>query len=119
MTVTPLPSNPSHDHLKYQAKDLLKEHAAHTPGVAQRIREFHPRFGQATDAEIFGAHLSLSDAQLAIARENGFPSWARLKAHIERPALSDQLNLTHHERIEDPTLRTALELLDAVERTNL
>src|SRR5260221_3622030 len=119
MPVRRLPSNPNLDHLKYQAKDLLKEHAAHTPGVAQRIREFHPRFGQATDAEIFDAHLSLSDAQLAIAREHGFPSWARLKAHIERPVLSDQLTLPHHERIEDPTFRRAVELLDAGDVANL
>jgi hypothetical protein len=112
MPVRRLPSNPNLDHLKYQAKDLLKEHTARTPGVAQRIREFHPRFGRATDAEIFDAHLSLSDAQLAIAREYGFPSWARLKAHIEKPALSDQLNLPHHERIEDVTFRRAVDLLD-------
>jgi hypothetical protein len=113
MPVRRLPSNPNLDHLKYQAKDLLKGRTAHSPGVAQRIREFHPRFGRATDAEIFDAQLSLSDAQLAIAREYGFPSWARLKAHIEKPALSDQLNLPHHERIEDATFRRAVELLDA------
>ena len=113
MPVRRLPSNPNLDHLKYQAKDLIKEHTAHTAGVAQRIREFHPRFGRATDAEIFDTQLSLSDAQLAIAREYGFPSWARLKEHIEKPALSDQLNLPHHERIEDATFRRAVELLDA------
>jgi hypothetical protein len=113
MPVRRLPSNPNLDHLKYQAKDLLKEHTAHTPEVAQRIREFHPRFGRATDAEIFDAQLSLSDAQLAIAREYGFPSWARLKAHIEKQTLSDPLNLPHHERIEDATFRRAVELLDA------
>jgi hypothetical protein len=107
-----LPSNPNLDHLKYQAKDLLKEHTARTPGVAQRIREFHPGFDRAMDAEIFDAHLSLSDAQLAIAREYGFPSWARLKAHIEKPALSDQLHLPHHERIADATFRRAVDLLD-------
>ncbi len=112
MPVRRLPSNPNLDHLKYQAKDLLKEHTARTPGAAQRIREFHPRFGRATDVAIFDSHLSLSGAQLAIAREYGFPSWARLKAHIERPALSDQLNLPHHERIEDATFRRAVELLD-------
>src|SRR5258707_1783351 len=113
MPVRRLPSNPNLDHLKYQAKDLLKEHTARTPGVDQRLREFHPGFDRATDAEIFDARLSLSDAQLAIAREHGFPSWARLKAHLERPALSDQLNLPHQERIEDPTFRRAVELLDA------
>ena len=113
MPVRRLPSNPNLDHLKYQAKDLLREHTARTPGVAQRIREFHPRLGRATDAEIFDAHLSLSDAHLAVAREYGFPSWTRLKAHIEKPALSDRLNLPHHERIEDATFRRAVDLLDA------
>lgn len=113
MPVRPLLPNPNLDHLKYQAKDLLKEHKDCTPGAAQRIREFHPRYGRATDAEIFGAHLKLSDAQLTIARESGFPSWARLKAHIEKPTLADRLQLPHHERIEDATFRRAVDLLDA------
>jgi hypothetical protein len=112
MPVRRLPSNPNLDHLKYQAKDLLKERAAHTPGVAQRIREFHPRFRRAGDAEIFDAQLSLSDAQLTIAREYGFPSWARLKRHIEKPTLSDRLDLPHQQRIENATFRRAVELLD-------
>jgi len=113
MPVRPLPSNPSLDHLKYQAKDLRKAHAARNAEVAQRLREFHPRFTWATDAEIFDAHLSHGDAQFAIARESGFPSWARLKRHIEKPTLSDRLNLPHHERIEDPPFRRGVDLLDA------
>jgi Ankyrin repeats (many copies)/Ankyrin repeats (3 copies) len=113
MPVRPLPPKPSLDHLKYQAKDLRKAHAARNPEVAQRLREFHPRFTRATDAEIFDGPLSLSDAQLAIAREAGFPSWARLKRHIEKPTLCDRLNLPHHERIEDTTFRRAVDLLDA------
>ena len=113
MPVRPLPSNPNLGHLKYQAKDLLKEHAARTPDVAQRIREFHPRFGRADDAEIFEAQFRLSDAQLTIAREHGFPSWARLKRHIEKPTLSDRLDLPYQQRIEDATFRRAVELLDA------
>ncbi len=119
MPVRRLPINPNLAHLKYQAKDLLKGHTARTPGAAQRMREFHPRFAGATDAEIFNAQLKLSDAQLAIAREYGFPSWARLKAHIEEPTLSDQLHLPHHERIEDATFRRAVELLDAGNVTGL
>ena len=113
MPVRPLPSHPNLDHLKYQAKDLRKAHAARNPEAAQRLREFHPRFARATDAEIFNARLSLTDAQLAIAREAGFPSWARLKRHIEKPTLSDRLNLPHHERIEDTTFRRAVDFLDA------
>ncbi|HTC42392.1 MAG TPA: ankyrin repeat domain-containing protein [Candidatus Acidoferrales bacterium] len=113
MPVKRLPSNPNLDLLRYQARDLLRDHAGRDPGVAQRIREFHPRFDHATDAEIFAAQLSLSDGQLTIARECGFPSWTRLKRHIEKPTLSDRLNLPHHERIEDVTFRRAVMLLDA------
>lgn len=108
-----LPPNPNLDHLKHQAKDLLKDHAARDRAVAQRIREFLPRFREAADREIFEAHLSLSDAQLAIAREYGFPSWTRLKRWIERPSAIDDLNRPHHERIEDPVFRRAVDLADA------
>jgi len=113
MPVRRFPSNPDLDHLRYQAKDLLKLHAARDPGVAQRIREFHPHFRKATDDQVFDAQLSLSDAQLTTAREYGFPSWTRLKRHIEKPTLSDRLNLPHHERIEDAIFRRAVDLLDA------
>ncbi len=119
MPVRALPSNPNLAHLKYQAKDLLKAHAARDPRAAQRLREFHPQFQRATDAEIFAAGLTLTDAQLAIAREYGFPSWARLKHHIETPTLSDQLNLPHHQRIEDPTFRRAVELIDSGDTAGL
>jgi hypothetical protein len=70
MPVRHLPSNPNLDHLKYQAKDLLKERTARTLGVAQRIREFHTRFRRATDAEIFDAQFSLSDAQPSVTGPN-------------------------------------------------
>jgi hypothetical protein len=113
MPVRPLPEKPSLQHLKYQAKDVLKRHAAHDPAVAQRIREFHPRWAKASDAKIFATDLTLSDAQLTIARECGFSSWTKLKRRVERPKPGDQLNLPHHERIEDPTFRRAVELLDA------
>ena len=113
MPVRRLPSNPNLDHLKYQAKDLLKEHKARTPGAAQRIREFHPRYSRATEAEIFSSPLKLSDAQLTIARESGFPSWARLKTHIEKPTLADRLDLPHQQRIENATFRRAVDLIDA------
>jgi len=113
MPVNPLPSNPNLDHLKRQAKDLIKAHAAHQREAAQRIREFHPRFAKATDDEIFAAALKLSDAQLTIARERGFLSWPRLKAHLEKPTRASRLDLPHHERIEDAAFRQAVDLLDA------
>jgi len=113
MPVRPLPPNPSLDHLKHQAKDLLREHAAHRLDAAQKLREFHPRFRHATDAEIFAAALKLSDAQLTIARESGFPSWTRLKRRVEKPTTADRLDLRHHDRIADPVFRRAVDLIDA------
>jgi hypothetical protein len=112
MPVKHLPSNPNLDHLRYQAKDLLRDHAARNLGAAQRLREFHPRWNMATDGEIFDAKPSLSEVQFTIAREYGFTSWARLKRYIEKPTCCDQLNLPHHERIENSAFRRALEFLD-------
>jgi hypothetical protein len=107
------PANPSLDHLKRQARDLLRQHVQREPSSAQSLREFHPSLRRAADQEIFSTHLTLSDAQLAIAREYGFASWARLKNHIEKPGLSDNLALPHHERIEDPIFRRAATLIDS------
>jgi hypothetical protein len=119
MPVKRLPLNPSLDHLKYQAKDLLKGHSARTLEVAQRIREFHPHFKDAKDTEIFSADFSLSNAQLTVAREHGFPSWARLKAHTEKPRITEQSDLPHHERIDDTAFRRAVDLLDAGDNAGL
>ena len=113
MPVKRLPESPDLSQLKQQAKDLLKGHAERRLDAAHRIREFHPRFRRATDAVVLDGRLKLSDAQLAIAREYGFPSWVRLKAHIERPSMADRLDIPHHERIEDPVFRRAVALLDA------
>lgn len=113
MPVKRLPPSPSLDHLRSQAKDLLKAHSGRDPRLAQRLREFHPGLLQASDSDIFAAALKLSDAQLAIAREHGFSSWPRLKLHIDKPELSNRLDLPHHERIEDPVFRHAVSLLDA------
>jgi hypothetical protein len=112
MPVKRLPPNPSLDHIKHQAKDLLRARALRTADMAQRIREFHPSFLHSTDAEIHNAKFTLSDAQLTIARESGYPSWARLKRHIEKPTLTDRVDLPHHERIEDPVFRHAVDLID-------
>ncbi len=119
MPVRRFPSNPNLDHLKYQAKDLLNERTVCTLRVAQRIREFHPRFAGAADAEIFNARFGLSDAQLTIAREYGFSSWARLKRHIEKPTLSDRLDLPYEQRIENATFRRAVDLLDTADSDGL
>jgi hypothetical protein len=84
MPVKRLPPSPSLDHLKHQAKDLLKMQAARDIQAAQLIREFHPHFRQATDEQIFDTPLTLADAQFTLSREYGFQNWARLKEHIQK-----------------------------------
>jgi hypothetical protein len=82
MPVRVLPPKPNLEHLKYQAKDLLKQHAARVPESAQTIREFHPRFERCADAEIFDARVRLNDAQLTVARSHGFATWACGEADV-------------------------------------
>jgi len=119
MPVRHLPPNANLDHLKHQAKDLRKAHSAHQPDAAQRIREFHPRFQAAADPEIFSAQFSLADAQLSIAREHGFASWTRLKAHVEKLTPPDRRELPRHEQIDDVLFSRAVELLDAGDEAGL
>jgi hypothetical protein len=119
MPVRALPTNPSLDHLKHQAKDLRKRHKAREPDCARRIREFHPRFAGLGDAQIFDTPFSLGDAQLTVARAYGFANWMRLTRHLDSPTLADRLELPHHERIEDPLFRHAVDLLDSGDEAGL
>src|SRR5271155_3733368 len=116
-----LPAHPNLDHLKAQAKDLLKSHAAHAPQTLQRLREFHPRFSSLVNASIADAKLTLSDAQLALAREYGCTTWTSLKRVVDNTssATGVEKDKLHHERIIDPLFRQAVELLDAGDRTGL
>jgi ankyrin repeat protein len=78
-----LPPRPDLDHLEHQSEELLSDHLAGKPDAIRRIREFHPRFSDATDAAISSAAVTQSDALLTIAREFGFTSWSKLKHHVE------------------------------------
>jgi hypothetical protein len=89
MPTKQLPSRPSLDHLKHQAKDLLQARQAENPEAIQRIKASHPEFAKSTDEEIRAAKFALSDAQLVIAREYGFESWPKLKIHVEALARGD------------------------------
>jgi ankyrin repeat protein len=77
-----LPSRPSLEQLRHQAKDLLNSLKAADPEAIRRIREAHPRWSDATQAQP-GARFSLADAQLVLAREYGFATWPKLKAHVD------------------------------------
>src|SRR5262245_29514315 len=76
-----LPVSPSLEHLRNQAKDLLKAYRAHDPDATLRI-ETQLRHRPAAPADA-SERFSLADALRVIAREYGFPSWPALKAHVE------------------------------------
>jgi hypothetical protein len=107
-----LPSSLDLEQLTQRAKDLLRDQRAGTQQAAQRIREFHPHFSAASDSGIAEARLTLSDAQLAVAREYGFASWDRLEAYVENP-VPDDFSLPAHERVQDAAFRRAVDLLDS------
>jgi ankyrin repeat protein len=60
-----------------RAKDLLRAYRRNEPDAIRRVRRHHPRAA---------GDLQLADAQLVVAREAGFPSWARMK-HRAIPSL--------------------------------
>lgn len=69
-----LPRGIDLDQYKRQAKELLREARAARPEAVARMRRHCPR------AEAMGpGGLRLAEAQLVIAGENGFASWARFK----------------------------------------
>jgi ankyrin repeat protein len=78
-----LPPRPSLEQIKKQAKEFLQSLRSREPQAAQRIREFHPEFSKLHDSELANVKFSLADAQLTLAREYGFASWARLKARVQ------------------------------------
>jgi ankyrin repeat protein len=65
-----LPARPSLDHLRREARDLLRAAQSGDTAAADRIRAV-------------SATQTLAGAQLALAREYGFASWARLKTAVQ------------------------------------
>jgi Lon protease-like protein len=77
-----LPNRPNLEHLKTQAKDLLEAHRLRDRGAFERIRNALPAFARASDEEIAAGPFALHDAQSTVAREYGFASFAKLRAHV-------------------------------------
>ncbi len=90
-----LPARPDLHQLRHQAKDLLHAAQRGDPGAIARVRAVSDQ-------------IIMSAAQLALAREYGFASWAKLKLEVER---RDTLNSRDLSRLtmllaEHPELAT-------------
>ncbi len=125
-----LPARPNLEHLKKLAKSLLDAAKARDPEALQRFAVLPSLSGKSLD-EIDAIDLALHDAQSAIAREHGFPSWNALREEVESRTLSFEAAvdefircatggaagraerlLGRHPRIASATLHTALVLGD-------
>ncbi len=106
-----LPNSASLDHLKHQAKDLMRDFRAGEKDAFQRIREFHPKFTGFPDIEMYSQTFSLSDALLSIAREYGYASWPRLKTVLAEKQNKD-VQLSHNDRLPDGLFKQALDFMD-------
>src|SRR5216117_937707 len=82
LTVNSLPERSNLDHLRTQAKELLKAFRASDAPALQRVRQSLPAARRLSPNALASLPLRLHDAQSCIAREYGFASWADLKLHV-------------------------------------
>ncbi len=82
-----LPLKANLDHLKKQAKALLRLYREGDLGAIERFAQSLPMANRNRE-HIAGLRLRLHDAQSCIAREYGFASWADLSLHMEAGAFT-------------------------------
>ncbi len=104
-----LPSEPNLEQLRNLAKTLQRWVREREPGAVALVREFHPRLSTVDAGSPELARFSLADMQLALARSYGFPSWPKLKAHVE--IVSRYTRNPHRQPVGEPIANDA-ELID-------
>lgn len=105
-----LPARPNLEHLRNQAKDLLKAYRSGEPSAIARFRVSLPRYSLLTDDDLQRLSLSLRDAQRVVAAEYGFPNWLHLRHYVERKDGAEMIEMTvDHVRVNNVTnLRTVV-----------
>ncbi len=83
-----LPDRPNPDHLKKQAKDLLRSYRSGDPAAIARFQRALPFARNLSADEIVSRAFRLHDAQSCIARDYGFASWEELTTHVEAQSLT-------------------------------
>ena len=95
---------------KKQAREFLRAIRSGNGEAVARLRRHHARWATAEDSEV-GIQVSLHDAQFALAREQGFASWPKLKAHAE-PA-----SRAGHTRLFEPDMTWIADRVHGLLRT--
>ncbi len=88
--MNPLPDRLNLDHLKKQAKQLIRLYRSRDAAAMARFRSALPAMAGLGDGDISSQQLRLHDAQSCIAREHGFLSWPDLKRYVEVQAVAQQ-----------------------------
>ena len=70
------------ENLRKRARQILRWHRERNYAVAPRIRAALPQHRGLTDEQIFAQRFVLADAQLVLAREAGFATWAAFKSGV-------------------------------------
>jgi len=70
-----LPAHANLEHLRKQAKRLLRDIRQGKPAAVEQLRGLAPVAAP--------GRLKLADTQHAVAREYGFDSWPKMKEHVE------------------------------------
>ncbi|WP_233828771.1 ankyrin repeat domain-containing protein [Paraburkholderia sp. ZP32-5] len=83
-----LPAQAHPDHLKKQAKELLRLYRAGNATAIARFIQYLPAAAHRTVEDVKALALRLHDAQSCIAREYGFVSWADLTAYADASAFA-------------------------------
>ena len=84
MPPSSLPARPNLEHLRNQAKDLLKAYRSGQSSAIERFRTSLSHYSRLTDDDLRRLSLSLGDAQRVIAAEYGFQTWLHMRNYIER-----------------------------------
>lgn len=71
------------EHLKKQAKELIRLYRSRDAAAMARLRAALPAVAGLGDEAVLALQLRLHDAQSCIAREQDFASWADLKQYVE------------------------------------
>lgn len=114
MPIRRLPTRPNLEHLKNQAKDLLKAYRAGHPAALVRFREALPRLSTISNDHAARTSSSLRDAQHVIAAENGFANWSLLRTHLERKEFH-MIEMTIDRIVANPASNQRLVVLRARE----
>src|SRR5271155_6276051 len=83
MSERELPARPNLEQYRKQAKELARDCALSVPDALARVRKHHPRFHKLAEIDLAAARVSVTDAQLVVAREHSFESWPKFAKHIE------------------------------------